>query len=337
LINQPAVTVVEIDDATMVGEGFDVLDIDAVQLLSAPFRARRVIVRLDDCTVVYLSTNARVRTRTSVLEGRIAYVTFGPLAQGTVNGLAVAPGLMLAAEPAIEGQFVVEAGYESIGCMVRAQDIEMHLAARGRTADFWLPHGVERLQVDAQRVHALYACGRRLVDIAEREPRLFDEGRKERAAAQVELLEALLATLGMTSDCEPVRGDRTRQAYARIVRIVEDHVLARVGEPLHVTDLCQAAAVSERTLEHAFKETMGLTPVKYLIRLRLHRARQALLAATQASSTVSAEALKWGFWHFGEFSRAYKECFGELPSDTLRRTSGEQQRDADAAPPATPL
>jgi len=49
--------------------------------------------------------------------------------------------------------------------------------------------------------------------------------------------------------------------------------------------------------------------------------RQALLAATQGSTTVSIEALNWGFWHFGEFARAYKECFGELPSDTLRRKS----------------
>jgi AraC-like DNA-binding protein len=57
----------------------------------------------------------------------------------------------------------------------------------------------------------------------------------------------------------------------------------------------------------------------YLIRLKLHRVRQALLAATQGSTTVSAEALNWGFWHFGEFSRAYRECFGELPSDTLRK------------------
>jgi AraC-like DNA-binding protein len=48
-------------------------------------------------------------------------------------------------------------------------------------------------------------------------------------------------------------------------------------------------------------------------------ARQALLAATHGSTTVSAVALDWGFWHFGEFSRAHKECFGELPSDTLRR------------------
>jgi AraC-like DNA-binding protein len=34
---------------------------------------------------------------------------------------------------------------------------------------------------------------------------------------------------------------------------------------------------------------------------------------------VTTEALRWGFWHFGDFSRAYKSCFGELPSDTLRR------------------
>jgi AraC family transcriptional regulator, ethanolamine operon transcriptional activator len=47
--------------------------------------------------------------------------------------------------------------------------------------------------------------------------------------------------------------------------------------------------------------------------------RKALLAASHGTTTVTAEALDWGFWHFGEFSRAYKECFGELPSDTLRR------------------
>jgi transcriptional regulator GlxA family with amidase domain len=77
--------------------------------------------------------------------------------------------------------------------------------------------------------------------------------------------------------------------------------------------------VSERALEYAFREIMGLTPVAHLIRLRLHRVREALLAANQGSTTVSAVALDWGFWHFGEFSRAYRECFGELPSDTLRR------------------
>jgi transcriptional regulator GlxA family with amidase domain len=58
--------------------------------------------------------------------------------------------------------------------------------------------------------------------------------------------------------------------------------------------------------------------VAYLTRLRLHRVRQALRAASSETTTVSSVALDWGFWHFGEFSRAYKECFGELPSETLR-------------------
>ena len=68
-----------------------------------------------------------------------------------------------------------------------------------------------------------------------------------------------------------------------------------------------------------------MTPIAYLTRLRLHRVRQELRTATYGSTTVSIAALKWGFWHFGEFSRAYKACFGDLPSDTLKR------RPADAS------
>jgi AraC family transcriptional regulator, ethanolamine operon transcriptional activator len=111
-----------------------------------------------------------------------------------------------------------------------------------------------------------------------------------------------------------------------LVKNAEDYALSHAGEPLYVTDLCRAAAVSERTLEYAFKEVLALTPVAYLQRLRLHRVRQALLAVTPGSTTVSAEALNWGLWHFGEFARAYKECFGELPSETLRRSRGEPPR-----------
>jgi hypothetical protein len=44
---------------------------------------------------------------------------------------------------------------------------------------------------------------------------------------------------------------------------------------------------------------------------------------TNRSTTVSAEALKWGFRHVGEISRAYRNCFGELPSDSLRKEPGK--------------
>jgi AraC-like DNA-binding protein len=319
--DQPSVTVVDISDPTEANAGVELLDLNAVQLQSMPLRVRRVMVRLVSAAIVLHSTNLRVRTRTSVRKGFLGYVTFGPQARGTVNGLPVRPGVMLAAEPETETSFVADAGWESITFLLPPEDIRAHLTARQREGEFHLPKGVEPLQVDAERARGLFEWGKLLVDTALQQPTLFDEQAKERVAAQDELLETLLATLRAADDFESTRSDRTRQAQSLIVKTAEDYALSQTGDRLYVTDLCKVTAVSERTLEYAFKEIMGLTPMTYLTRLRLHRVRQALLAATQGSTTVSIEALNWGFWHFGEFSRAYKECFGELPSDTLRRKS----------------
>jgi AraC-like DNA-binding protein len=315
----PAVTVVEISDAAAANAGIELIDLDAVQLQATPFRARRVIVRLEAATVVFHATNVRMRTRTRVLRDLLAYVTFGPQTRGTVNGLAVRPGLLLAAESEAELAFVTDAHWESLAFLLVPQEIRAHLTARQRAGTFRLPLGVEALQADAEQVQRLFDWGKRLLDVATEQPGVFNERRQERAAAQVELFEHLLSTLGGADDFEPTRIDRTRQTQSRIVKIAEDYALSKVSEPLYVTDLCRATGTSERTLEYAFKEVMGLAPVTYLIRLRLHRVRQALLTSPSGSTTVSAEALNWGFWHFGEFSRAYKDCFGELPSDTLRR------------------
>jgi AraC family transcriptional regulator, ethanolamine operon transcriptional activator len=318
-IAHPAVTVVEISDHTIAGADIELIDRDIVQLQATPLRARQVLVRLESAAVAFQSTNLRLRTRTRVREGLLAYVTFGPQAKGTVNGLPVRPGMMLAAEPGAEARFVVDAGWESITFLLPPQEISAHLTVRQREREFRLPQGVEMLHVDVERVHRLFDWGKRLVDTAVLDPALFNESETERGAAQVELLETLLATLDMASDFEPSRNDRTRQARSAIVKVAEDHAQSQTGASLYVTDLCRVTGVSERTLEYAFKEITGLTPMAYLIRLRLHRVREALLVATPESTTVSVAALNWGFWHFGEFSRAYKDCFGELPSETLRR------------------
>jgi AraC-like DNA-binding protein len=323
---QPAVTVAVISDPAATNAGIELLDQDAVQLQTMPLSVQRVVVRLAAAVVVYYSTNLRVRTRTSVRNGLLGYVTFGPQAKGTVNGLPVRPGLMLAAEPESEATFVAEAGWESVTVLVPAQDVERHLTARQRESEFHVPHGVEILQVDEERARELFDWGKRLTEAAALQPALFNESMEERVAAEADLLETLLATLRVASDLEPTRSDRTRQTQSRIVQTAEAHALSNVDDRLYVTDLCRAAAVSERTLEYAFKEVMGLTPMTYLTRLRLHRVRQALLAAPAESTTVSAEALNWGFWHFGEFSRAYKACFGESPSETLRRSVVETRR-----------
>lgn len=320
-----AVTVVEISDPTAVGETIQVLKQDVVQLKSGPLLARRIVLRLGRSILVFHSTNQPVRTRTSLRDGLVAFTTFGPRAVGTFNGLPCGPGRLLMTAPGVEVEIVVAGGYESVAFLVPPDDLRAHLRSRHREDAFRWPEGVELLRSCPDAAQGLYGLGRRMVDVAARQPEVFDELRTQ-AAAQADLMESLLVALGSVEDFASVPREPTRQAHSRVVRAAEDYALAHTTERLYVTDLCEVAGVSERTLQYAFKEVMGMTPVAYLTRLRLHRVRQALRATTHRSTTVTAVALRWGFWQLGDFSRAYKACFAELPSETLRREPGEAQR-----------
>ena len=319
---QPAVTVIEFTEPATSSENIEIADWNLVKLASPRLRVRRVIVRLEGAVILYHRTNLRVRTRSTMSQGLVGYGTCGPGGKGSsVNGLSLRPGMMWAAEAGAEMAFVVEPGYESVTAAFRPHEMKAHLMGRQREASLSMPRGSEILQRDPASVRRFFSWGKRLVLTAGRRPELFNDQVEARLAARAELLEALLTALCATTDFKPPRRDHTRKVQSRIVKRAEDYALAQMGDRLYVTDLCAAAGVSERSLQYAFKEIMGMSPLAYLTRVRLHRVRQALLAAAPGSTTVSAEALDGGFWHLGEFSRAYRDCFGELPSETLRRAA----------------
>jgi AraC family ethanolamine operon transcriptional activator len=323
---QPHVTVVEICDPTTAQEDIEVINQNVVQLRSEPLRARRVLVRLEATVLIYHSTNLAVRTRTVFRPGLTGFVAFGPRAGGTVNGLLIRPELMLEATAGGEGRFVVDSGYESIAVGISPADLEAHLRARKQRHQLQPKRALDVLVCDATKVRALFSLGKRLAETAAQLPDLFDGNKEVRTAAEVELVETLLEAISSSERYAVTRSDETHQAHSQIVRLAEEYVLTQADGPLYVTDLCKATAASERTVEYAFKEVVGMSPIAFLKRLRLHRVRQALKVGSRGTTTVSAEALKWGFWHFGDFSKAYKDCFRESPSDTLRSESRKSSR-----------
>ena len=122
----PAVTVVEITDPTTANETIEVIEQDVVKLGSQNLCARRITVRLEGGLVVFHWTNLRVRARTSVNPGLVAYGACGPRAMGSVNGHPMRSGTMLAAPPGTEVVFVAEPGYESVFVFLGPDDIEAH-------------------------------------------------------------------------------------------------------------------------------------------------------------------------------------------------------------------
>ena len=82
-------------------------------------------------------------------------------------------------------------------------------------------------------------------------------------------------------------------------------------------NMSQAAGVSQKTLEIAFKQILGITPGRYLLLRRLNAAHHALAHGRAGELSVTRVALGLGFTHPGRFSAAYRRLFDEMPSRTL--------------------
>ena len=106
---------------------------------------------------------------------------------------------------------------------------------------------------------------------------------------------------------------------ARAARTARDYIDAHAADAPAIREVCRAAGVSWRTLDYAFREIFGVTPKQYLQATRLSGARKELCRNGLAVK-ITDVAAEWGFWHMGKFAADYRRQFGELPSETLRRT-----------------
>jgi AraC-like DNA-binding protein len=101
------------------------------------------------------------------------------------------------------------------------------------------------------------------------------------------------------------------------MRRAEEYLREHMDRPFSSRALCQATHMSERSIEMLFKEVYGISPRTWSQLARLNAARQELLRADVRIVSVTAVATRWGFYHFGRFSAAYRRLFGEVPSATI--------------------
>lgn len=131
-----------------------------------------------------------------------------------------------------------------------------------------------------------------------------------RDALMLQLLDQL------AQDPEPLNGT----ARKRMVDRARDYALAHLDQPFTLLELCNSIGASRRKLQYCFQEALGINPLAYLRAVRLNAVRRELLGGEGVMS-VQDVAARWGFWHLSRFSGEYRQMFGELPSQTLRRVS----------------
>ncbi len=103
-----------------------------------------------------------------------------------------------------------------------------------------------------------------------------------------------------------LRRDNRSPGVARALHYIHRHLHERVDVPT----LARVAGMSASSLHHGFKSATTLTPIQYLKRIRLDRARQMMMD----EGCQSAEAaLRVGYESPSQFSREFRRLFGLPP------------------------
>jgi AraC family ethanolamine operon transcriptional activator len=311
---QPIIKIHKILSLADLRENFELLDQQAISLESTPVNITRITLRLPSMMLVYHSSNMAVHSRTTLQESHVAYVAFGPQTAGTYNGVAISREKILGVPGGEQISIVTNDSYESIVVMIPIEHWITELKIRQRYEEVMIPNTMEFLVSNSEEASSSFSFSKGLFDVVESNPLKFENSKALCQAAENDLIENLLIALTRVEALQESSKDLTRKNHSQIVKQAEDYALSNYHGPICVSALCNAARVSERTLQYAFQNVMGMGPTTYLRRLFLHRAHEDL--KREADLTVTDVATRWGFWHLGRFSQAYKKCFNELPSET---------------------
>ncbi|GAB5449818.1 MAG: hypothetical protein Hals2KO_01460 [Halioglobus sp.] len=131
----------------------------------------------------------------------------------------------------------------------------------------------------------------------------------------VEIAEVIVGLVQSCDGGEPAGCPSTRrQGYERALEILD----AGTADVPSITALCTEAGVSQRTLEYAFREYTGMTPIQFINHARHTQLRKILLTDFSCTSVEEA-ASRVGIGELGRMAAEYRRRFGELPSQSLAK------------------
>ena len=114
------------------------------------------------------------------------------------------------------------------------------------------------------------------------------------------------AACGRPRPSEP--GGLTGRTFERIRAYVENNI----GEPISLPDLARVAGVSRFHFARLFRRRTGESPMSYVVRSRIERAKLLLLAGEQKIADIAAAL---GFADQSHFTRTFRRLVGMSPSE----------------------
>ena len=111
--------------------------------------------------------------------------------------------------------------------------------------------------------------------------------------------------------------DTSRTERQRTVKRACEFIEAHLDEPIRIDWVCTHSSTTLRQLERTFRRELQMSPAQYIRARRLAAVNRRLIRDNENGDSITRIAMDHGFTHLGRFAGAYREQFGELPSETL--------------------
>jgi AraC-like DNA-binding protein len=111
----------------------------------------------------------------------------------------------------------------------------------------------------------------------------------------------------------------------RQVHLAQEFMRANLQKPISLGDIASAIGISGRSLQRSFARYCGCSPIQFLKQARLDALHQELSQGMPLLG-ITDLMIKYQFGHLGRCSYSYQKCFGELPSETVRRSQNIHSR-----------
>jgi AraC-like DNA-binding protein len=167
-------------------------------------------------------------------------------------------------------------------------------------------------RADAYRADdlAVMESGRPLINRVEASPEVFDSPRLV-ATSKLPLRDRkgkVVGIAGFSRPLDEISGDTDlSRRFANVI----GHIHRNFGDSIDSTELAGIAGLSISQFERRFGESFGVSPRKYLLRIRIESAAR-LLASTE--KTVSEIAIASGFHDHAHLSKSFRKMMHVSPT-----------------------
>ena len=133
---------------------------------------------------------------------------------------------------------------------------------------------------------------------------------------QIKLLHEIVEQV-MQIAC-PEKAVDYQASQEQIIRHVHDELTANLAERVTIEELSRKYLMNTTTLKRCFKQVYGETIAAHM---KKHRMEQAASLLLKTQNDIAAIAQAVGYESQSRFTAAFKETYGELPTEYRRRRS----------------